>query len=69
VQTNLYLQFLKFRLFQYAMTADVTKMYMQVLVEQRFTKYQYIFWRDSPDADLQTIQLIPSLTEPPLHRI
>jgi len=39
------------------MTADVTKMYRQVLVDQSFRKYQYIFWRDSPDAELQTIQL------------
>nr|XP_044250696.1 uncharacterized protein LOC123003146 [Drosophila takahashii] len=57
VQTDLYLQLLKFRLFQYALTADVTKMYRQVLVDQSFRKYQYIFWRDSPDAQLQTFQL------------
>jgi len=35
VQTDLYLQLLKFRLFQYAMTADVTKIYRQVLVDER----------------------------------
>jgi len=46
VQTDLYLQLLKFRLFQYAMTADVTKMYRQVLVDRSFRKYQYIFWRE-----------------------
>ncbi|XP_050746047.1 uncharacterized protein LOC127011846 [Drosophila biarmipes] len=57
VQADLYLQLLKFRLFQYAMTADVTKMYRKVLVDPSFRKYQYIFWRDSPDAELQTFQL------------
>ncbi|XP_043950577.1 uncharacterized protein LOC122818959 [Drosophila biarmipes] len=54
VQTDLYLQLLKFRLFQYALTADVTKMYRQVLVDPSFRKYQYISWRDSPDSELQT---------------
>jgi len=47
----------------YAMTADVTKMnrrvlvLLLVLVDQSFRKYQYIFWRDSLDAELQTLQL------------
>ncbi|XP_043949779.1 uncharacterized protein LOC122818751 [Drosophila biarmipes] len=57
VQTDLYLHLLKFRLFQYTMTANVTKMYRQVLVDPSFRKYQYIFWRNSPDAELQTFQL------------
>jgi len=32
-----------FRPFQYALTADVAKMYRQVLVNKSFRKYQYIF--------------------------
>lgn len=57
LQSDLYLLLLKFRLFRYAITADVTKMYRQVLIDPNYRKYQYIFWRDSPDADVQTFQL------------
>ncbi|XP_017481149.1 PREDICTED: uncharacterized protein LOC108370339 [Rhagoletis zephyria] len=48
---------LRFRLYLYAITADVTKMYMQVLMNKNDCKFQYIIWRASPDLDLKTYQL------------
>lgn len=57
IQQELYLLLLRFRLYRYAITADVTKMYRQVLVNSNDRKYQYILWRPSPDLDLRTYQL------------
>lgn len=40
LQDDLYIILLRFRLFRYALTADVTKMYRQVLVNENDRKYQ-----------------------------
>ncbi|CAD7006443.1 unnamed protein product [Ceratitis capitata] len=57
IQQDLYMLLLRFRLYRFALTADVTKMYRQVLMNNNDCKYQYILWRASPDLDLQTYQL------------
>jgi len=51
------MQLLKFRLYRYALTADVTKMYRQVHLDTIDSKYQYILWRASPEDTLRTHQL------------
>ncbi|XP_033251629.1 uncharacterized protein LOC117190672 [Drosophila miranda] len=57
IQDELYLQLLRFRMHRFGITADVTKMYRQVLVSEKDRKFQYILWRASPNTDLQTYQL------------
>ncbi|KAL4113548.1 hypothetical protein QTP88_017157 [Uroleucon formosanum] len=39
---------LRFRVHQFAFTADVCKMYQQILVLSQYRKCQHIFWRASP---------------------
>ncbi|XP_018405503.1 PREDICTED: uncharacterized protein LOC108781885 [Cyphomyrmex costatus] len=42
----------------YAMTADVAKMYRQVLIDPNQTSLQRILWRDSSDQPIQTFELL-----------
>ncbi|XP_025417938.1 uncharacterized protein LOC112688790 [Sipha flava] len=51
---------IRFRLFRYAFTADICKMYRQILILPEFRAYQHILWRDSPldqvlDYELNTV--------------
>lgn len=39
---------LGFRLFRYAFSSDICKMYRQILVNSEYRKYQHIFWRPTP---------------------
>lgn len=48
---------LRFRVHQFTFTADVCKMYRQILVLPRYRKYQHIFWRASPSDELNEYQL------------
>ncbi|XP_036320220.1 uncharacterized protein LOC118734620 [Rhagoletis pomonella] len=57
IQQDLYMLLLRFRLYRYAITADVAKMYRQVLVDNNFRQFQYVLWRASPDSDIRTYQL------------
>ncbi|XP_017494101.1 PREDICTED: uncharacterized protein LOC108382220, partial [Rhagoletis zephyria] len=57
LQDDLFIQLLRFRQFRFALTADVTKMYRQVLIRPSERRYQYILWRTSPDDELQTYEL------------
>lgn len=43
----------RFRVYRHGFTADVVKMYRQILVLPEYRKYQYILWRDSPHDKLQ----------------
>lgn len=45
-------------MFKYAMTADVAKMYRQVLIDSSQTPLQCILWRDSVDQPIQTFELL-----------
>jgi hypothetical protein len=47
----------RFRVHQYAFTADICKMYRQVLVLPEYRKYQHIFWRASPHDELREYEL------------
>ncbi|XP_036320232.1 uncharacterized protein LOC118734631 [Rhagoletis pomonella] len=57
IQQDLYMLLLRFRLYRYAITADVAKMYRQVLVDNNFRQFQCVLWRASPDSDIRTYQL------------
>ncbi|XP_036140825.1 uncharacterized protein LOC118644954 [Monomorium pharaonis] len=48
---------LRFRTWQFVVTADVEKMYRQVLVEKAQRSYQRILWREDPFEDLAVYQL------------
>ncbi|KAF0724709.1 Uncharacterized protein FWK35_00038057, partial [Aphis craccivora] len=48
---------LRFRVHQFTFTADVCKMYRQILVLPQYRKYQHIFWRASPLDELKEYQL------------
>ncbi|XP_062705397.1 uncharacterized protein LOC134287511 [Aedes albopictus] len=57
VQNDLFSILLRFHRHAVAFTADITKMYRQVLVDPSQTCYQRIFWRDSPDKPLRVLEL------------
>lgn len=38
---------LRFRIYQFAFTADIEKMYRQILVDESQTDLQHIIWRES----------------------
>lgn len=48
---------LNFRLFEYAVSADVRKMYLQIQVHPEDRKYQRLIWRPSPEENLQVYEL------------
>ncbi|XP_050440079.1 uncharacterized protein LOC126845475 [Adelges cooleyi] len=47
----------KCRLKRYMLTADITKMYRQVLVRDSDRRYQYILWRDSVESEIVEYEL------------
>ncbi|XP_037929168.1 uncharacterized protein LOC119663631 [Teleopsis dalmanni] len=57
IQPELYLLLLQFRLHRYALTADIVKMYRQVLIDEPDRKFQYIFWRDTESDPVSTYEL------------
>lgn len=57
IQDELYIVLLRFRLHRFAITADIVKMYRQVLIESRDRKFQYILWRNSEQEEVRTYQL------------
>ena len=48
---------LRFRGYQYFMTADITKMYRQILVLEEDRPLQLILWRDKPENPERTFSL------------
>lgn len=51
---------IRFRLFRHAFTADICKMYRQILILPEHRAYKHILWRDSPhdqivDYELNTV--------------
>ncbi|XP_036322248.1 uncharacterized protein LOC118736261 [Rhagoletis pomonella] len=57
IQNDLFILLLRFRLHRYALTADVVKMYRQVLVQPAHRRFQLILWRSSPMEELRSFQL------------
>ncbi|XP_053956126.1 uncharacterized protein LOC128861768 [Anastrepha ludens] len=57
LQNDLYILLLRFRLYRYTLTADIVKMYRQILVDKNDRKFQYILWRSTPHDEIRTYQL------------
>lgn len=47
----------RFRRFKVAFTADVEKMFRQILIDKRHRQFQQILWRERPEDDLQIFEL------------
>ncbi|XP_036150741.1 uncharacterized protein LOC118648525 [Monomorium pharaonis] len=58
VQQDLTSIVMRFRTFKFVLTADIIKMYRQVLVHPSQTPLQRILWRDDPAADVVTYELV-----------
>jgi len=52
IQSELFDIVLRFRLHMIVITADVAKMYRQMLINENDRSFQRILWRDSPDKPL-----------------
>lgn len=57
IQDNLFPILLRFRKHNYVLSADIAKMYRQVLVQESDRNYQKILWRFSPNNPLQIFLL------------
>lgn len=57
IQNDLLITLLRFRCHRYGLTADVVKMYRQVLVHQDDRHLQLIFWRDDNSKPVETYSL------------
>lgn len=57
VQSSLFDIIIRFRLYKVVVTADIEKMYRQVIVHPDDTNYQRIIWRDDKDSPLQHFRL------------
>ena len=57
IQADLYITLLRFRCRKYAFTADITKMYRQILIREIDRNYQLILWRENPNMEIQIYKL------------
>jgi len=58
LQDDLFSVLTRFRTFKIALTADITKMYRQVLIEPTQTSLQRIFWRNSINESIKIFELV-----------
>lgn len=58
VQSELLDILLRFRRFAFVMSADITKMYRQVLIDPNQTKFQRIFWRENQYEEMRCFELL-----------
>lgn len=49
---------LRWRQYEYALSADITKMYRQILVNPEDTRYQQILWRFTPESPITPYKLV-----------
>ncbi|XP_018368508.1 PREDICTED: uncharacterized protein LOC108764668 [Trachymyrmex cornetzi] len=57
LQPDLFSILIKFRMWKYVLSGDVTKMYRQILVDESQRRLQRILWRDSKTREVQTFEL------------
>ena len=58
LQGDLFSRLLEFRTFEVAFSADIPKMYRQILVDPTQTNLQRILWRRSPKDSVKTYELL-----------
>lgn len=58
LQQELFCILLRFRSFEYAMTADIAKMYRQVLLNRAQIPLQRILWRNQATEEIKTYELV-----------
>ncbi|XP_050532686.1 uncharacterized protein LOC126900792 [Daktulosphaira vitifoliae] len=68
VQQELFDIAMRFRYYLYVVTADVAKMFRQVLVHENDRHFQRILWRDAPDKPLQHY-VLNTVTKGPLKNL
>lgn len=56
--SSLFSVLLNFRLFQYALNGDITKMFLQILVCEKYQQYQKLIWRPTPNDSLTFFNLM-----------
>lgn len=72
LQTDLASVMLKWRQFRYDFTADIAKMYRQILVDSRDSSYQLILWRSSPldpDEEYRLLTITYGTTSAPFFAL
>ena len=57
LQLNITTVLTRWRTFRYVFTADIVKMFRQILVHPEDRRWQQILWRDSPDTAIKVYQL------------
>ena len=57
IQPELIMTLLSFRLYPYVLTADISKMYRQFLIDEQDQRYQLILWRNEPYEPLKLFEL------------
>ncbi|HGJ5890207.1 MAG TPA: DUF1759 domain-containing protein [Arsenophonus apicola] len=58
LQSTLWSVLTKWRLFQFAFSTDIVKMFRQVLVHPNDRDWQRILWRSTPEGPLETYRLV-----------
>lgn len=58
VQDDLFDIILRWRRLKIVITADVEKMYRQILVRSEDAEYQRIVWREKPDQPIKKYKLV-----------
>jgi hypothetical protein len=57
LQKDIFSLLVHFRQYQYALSADVVKMFRQIWISQKHWKYQKVLWRSDPSEPLSTYYL------------
>lgn len=57
IQEDLYILLLKFRLYQFAISADIVKMFRQVLIHEDDRSFQSILWRNTAQDEISTYHI------------
>lgn len=58
LQNSLFSILIKFRCYEYVFTADISKMYRQILIDPEETNLQRILWRDNSNEKIKAFQLL-----------
>lgn len=57
IQNDLFSIILRFRKYRYVMTADISKMYRMIHIDNNHKRFHRIFWRSDPTYDVQCFEM------------